>query len=169
MSTLISNSLFIFSHIQIEEWKSNASLCFLNTIQNFVINGGLLAGSMLCAWMVAKDKGLTVGDYVLFSSYIMQLYTPLNWFGTYYRMIQQNFVDMENMFDLLEEKQEVLDKVSCAPCPYFAATNFTCSTLLYVSFIVVIPEDIPELFTGDKYSDPMVAIIKFVLHSTARC
>ncbi|XP_063595546.1 ATP-binding cassette sub-family B member 6-like [Penaeus indicus] len=95
---------------QVEEWKSNASLCFLNTIQNFVINGGLMAGSMLCAWMVAKDKGLTVGDYVLFSSYIMQLYTPLNWFGTYYRMIQQNFVDMENMFDLLEEKQEILDK-----------------------------------------------------------
>ncbi|KAK7071417.1 ATP-binding cassette sub- B member 6, mitochondrial, partial [Halocaridina rubra] len=95
---------------QHEEWKSNASLCFLNTIQNFVINGGLLAGSMLAAWMVAYQKGLTVGDYVLFATYIMQLYTPLNWFGTYYRMIQQNFIDMENMFDLLEEQQEVLDK-----------------------------------------------------------
>ncbi|XP_064095377.1 ATP-binding cassette sub-family B member 6-like [Macrobrachium nipponense] len=95
---------------QSEEWKSNASLCFLNTIQNVVINGGLLTGSMLAAWMVANDKGLTVGDYVLFATYIMQLYTPLNWFGTYYRMIQQNFIDMENMFDLLEEKEEVLDK-----------------------------------------------------------
>ena len=28
---------------------------------------------------------LQVGDYVLFSTYIIQLYTPLNWFGTYYR------------------------------------------------------------------------------------
>lgn len=26
-----------------------------------------------------------VGDYVLFGTYIIQLYTPLNWFGTYYR------------------------------------------------------------------------------------
>lgn len=95
---------------QVEEWKSTGSLCLLNTIQNFVINGGLLAGSMLAAWMVANNKGLTVGDYVLFSTYIMQLYTPLNWFGTFYRMIQQNFVDMENMFDLLDEKQEVVDK-----------------------------------------------------------
>lgn len=95
---------------QVEEWKSNGSLCLLNTIQNLVINGGLLAGSMLAAWMVAYNKGLTVGDYVLFSTYIMQLYTPLNWFGTYYRMIQQNFIDMENMFDLLNEKQEVIDK-----------------------------------------------------------
>lgn len=84
-----------------------------------------MAGSMLCAWMVAKDKGLTVGDYVLFSSYIMQLYTPLNWFGTYYRMIQQNFVDMENMFDLLEEKQEILDKVGCLPNAYFVVANIT--------------------------------------------
>ncbi|XP_076031730.1 ATP-binding cassette sub-family B member 6-like isoform X1 [Oratosquilla oratoria] len=95
---------------QVEEWKSNASLCFLNTLQNIVINGGLLTGSMLAAWMVArKEHTFTVGDYVLFATYIMQLYTPLNWFGTYYRMIQQNFIDMENMFDLLEETQEVRD------------------------------------------------------------
>ena len=50
-----------------------------------------------------------MGDYVLFASYIVQLYAPLNWFGTYYRMIQQAFVDMENMFDLLAQKQTVTD------------------------------------------------------------
>lgn len=66
---------------------------------------------MLAAWMVAGGRGLTVGDYVLFATYIIQLYSPLHFFGTYYRMIQQNFIDMENMFDLLEEKEEVLDKV----------------------------------------------------------
>ncbi|KAK4322985.1 hypothetical protein Pmani_006291 [Petrolisthes manimaculis] len=95
---------------QIEEWKSSATLCFLNTIQNIVITGGMLVGSMLAAWMVAEGRGLTVGDYVLFATYIVQLYSPLHFFGTYYRMIQQNFVDMENMFDLLDEKKEVLDK-----------------------------------------------------------
>uniref|UniRef100_A0A1I8JQN8 ABC transmembrane type-1 domain-containing protein n=1 Tax=Macrostomum lignano TaxID=282301 RepID=A0A1I8JQN8_9PLAT len=52
---------------------------------------------------------LTVGDYVLFSTYIMQLYVPLNWFATYYRMIQQQFIDMENMFELLDTKAEVAD------------------------------------------------------------
>ena len=51
-----------------------------------------------------------MGDYVLFASYIVQLYAPLNWFGTYYRMIQQAFVDMENMFDLLAQKQTVKDE-----------------------------------------------------------
>jgi len=54
-------------------------------MQNVFITGGLLAGSLLCVYLVVSQKGLTVGDYVLFSSYIMQLYVPLNWFGTYYR------------------------------------------------------------------------------------
>jgi ATP-binding cassette subfamily B (MDR/TAP) protein 6 len=79
--------------------------------------------------MVINHQQLTVGDYVLFSTYILQLYVPLNWFGTYYRsvsclysqqqyvlilcvicrMIQKNFIDMENMFDLLNEEQEIID------------------------------------------------------------
>jgi len=95
---------------QKSEWLSNASLAVLNIIQGFDINLGLLAGSLLCAYMVAGGiQGLTVGDYVLFASYIVQLYAPLNWFGTYYRMIQQAFVDMENMFELLAQKQTVKD------------------------------------------------------------
>jgi ATP-binding cassette, subfamily B (MDR/TAP), member 6 len=64
-----------------------AALSLLNTMQNLVISGGLLAGSLLCVYLVVNHKGLSVGDYVLFSSYILQLYVPLNWFGTYYRQI----------------------------------------------------------------------------------
>lgn len=33
----------------------------------------------------------------------------LHFFGTYYRMIQQNFIDMEKMLALFEEKQTVKD------------------------------------------------------------
>nr|CAD7427800.1 unnamed protein product [Timema monikensis] len=94
---------------QTEEWKALITLNILNTLQNIIVCGGLLAGSLLCVHMVASHQGLTVGDYVLFSSYIIQLYVPLNWFGTYYRAIQKNFVDMENMFDLLKEEKEVVD------------------------------------------------------------
>ncbi|KAI2660502.1 ATP-binding cassette sub-family B member 6 [Labeo rohita] len=68
---------------------------------------------------IAKSKAVdsllnfeTVGDYVLFGTYIIQLYTPLNWFGTYYRMIQSAFVDMESMFNLLTEEKEVKDDVN---------------------------------------------------------
>jgi ATP-binding cassette subfamily B (MDR/TAP) protein 6 len=57
----------------------------LNTVQNVIVCGGLLTGSLLCVHMVVTKQGLTVGDYVLFASYIIQLYVPLNWFGTFYR------------------------------------------------------------------------------------
>ncbi|XP_032669013.1 ATP-binding cassette sub-family B member 6, mitochondrial [Odontomachus brunneus] len=94
---------------QVQEWKSMITLNILNTLQNIIVCGGLLSGSLLCLHMVVSHEGLTIGDYVLFSSYIIQLYVPLNWFGTYYRAIQKNFVDMENMFELLREEQEVID------------------------------------------------------------
>ncbi|XP_012267076.2 ATP-binding cassette sub-family B member 6 [Athalia rosae] len=100
---------------QVEEWKSMITLNILNTIQNVIVCGGLLAGSLLCLHMVVDGQGLTIGDYVLFASYIIQLYVPLNWFGTYYRAIQKNFVDMENMFELLREEQEVIDAPGAGP------------------------------------------------------
>ncbi|XP_054827258.1 ATP-binding cassette sub-family B member 6 [Eublepharis macularius] len=98
---------------QVSEWKVNASLGLLNQTQNMVISAGLLIGSLLCANYVSVKK-LQVGDYVLFGTYIIQLYTPLNWFGTYYRMIQASFIDMENMFELFNEEQEVIDEPGAA-------------------------------------------------------
>ncbi|KAJ8682804.1 hypothetical protein QAD02_018596 [Eretmocerus hayati] len=100
---------------QKEEWKSIITLNILNTLQNVIVSAGLLAGSLLCLHMVVHGQTLTIGDYVLFASYIIQLYVPLNWFGTYYRAIQKNFVDMENMFDLLREDPEVIDAPGAGP------------------------------------------------------
>lgn len=72
------------------------------------MNAGLLAGSMYCGYLAANGK-LTVGDYVLFGTYILQLMVPLNFLGTLYRVIQENFIDMENMLDLMDEPAEVKD------------------------------------------------------------
>ncbi|XP_072513309.1 ATP-binding cassette sub-family B member 6 [Salminus brasiliensis] len=102
---------------QLLEWKTNASLALLNQTQNLIIGSGLLAGSLLCAYFVTEGK-FQVGDYVLFGTYILQLYTPLNWFGTYYRVIQRSFIDMENMFQLFTEEQEVKDDVNAGGLLY---------------------------------------------------
>ncbi|XP_050388349.1 ATP-binding cassette sub-family B member 6 isoform X2 [Patella vulgata] len=96
------------------EWDATASLNLLNFLQNFVISIGYLVGCLLAAWGVVhgiQDLHLTVGDYVLFGTYIAQLYVPLNWLGTYYRMIQTAFIDMENMFELLDQDTEIVDKL----------------------------------------------------------
>ncbi|TRZ00184.1 hypothetical protein DNTS_032258 [Danionella cerebrum] len=102
---------------QVSEWKTNASLALLNQTQNLIIGLGLLTGSLLCAYFVTEGK-FQVGDYVLFGTYIIQLYTPLNWFGTYYRMIQNSFIDMESMFKLFTEEEEVKDEVNAGSLYY---------------------------------------------------
>ncbi|XP_003746651.1 ATP-binding cassette sub-family B member 6, mitochondrial [Galendromus occidentalis] len=92
------------------EWKTSFSLAFLNILQSLTVNAGSVTGSLLCAYMVYKgDSGMTAGDFVLFIAYISQMYTPLNFLGTYYRVIQKSFIDMENMFELLDHQPDVVD------------------------------------------------------------
>eukprot|EP00090_Calanus_glacialis_P022325 TRINITY_DN34462_c0_g1_i1.p1 TRINITY_DN34462_c0_g1~~TRINITY_DN34462_c0_g1_i1.p1 ORF type:complete len:830 (-),score=268.04 TRINITY_DN34462_c0_g1_i1:176-2665(-) len=95
---------------QVEEWKSSASMILLNVFQGFVMNGGFLGIALYCAYLVS-ERELTVGDFVMLGTYFQQLMGPLNWLGTLYRVIQESFINMENMFDLLNEKVEVADKL----------------------------------------------------------
>ena len=53
---------------------------------------------------------MTVGDVVLVSAYLTQLYAPLNFLGFVYREIRHALADMERMFDLLGNRQEVGDR-----------------------------------------------------------
>ena len=82
--------LLLCLSIQTAEWKSSASLNVLAIVQSVIINGGFIGGSVLCAWYIIDGdtihhRKVTVGDFVLFCTYIVQLYGPLNYFGTYYR------------------------------------------------------------------------------------
>ena len=70
-------------------------------VQMAVLNGALVALALYCSYLVSEERVLTVGDYVLLGTYYMQLMTPLNYIGTLYRIIQESFVNMENMFDLM--------------------------------------------------------------------
>ncbi|VDM43841.1 unnamed protein product [Toxocara canis] len=98
------------------EWASSASLSLLNLCQNGTVGIALVIGSLLIAYLISLDHStLTAGDYVLFTTYMLQLYTPLNFFGTVYRVIQQSFIDMENMFELLAEEVEIEDKPGARP------------------------------------------------------
>ena len=46
---MVSNSLIV---AQVEEWKTNASLTFLNLAQTSILNGALLALALFCANLV---------------------------------------------------------------------------------------------------------------------
>ncbi|EKX41463.1 hypothetical protein GUITHDRAFT_74667 [Guillardia theta CCMP2712] len=89
-------------------WKNEASLYALNAAQQTT----LAAGAFLCMYISGKkvvDGSLTVGDFVMIQTYIVQLSQPLAWLGTAWRVLQQAFIDMEKMFELLDVKARDYD------------------------------------------------------------
>jgi len=87
---------------------NTVSLSALNVGQGAVIAAGLVAVMFMAAQGVV-EKTMTVGDFVLVNTYLIQLYLPLNFLGYVYRNIRQSLIDMSDMFRLLDVKQEVVD------------------------------------------------------------
>lgn len=94
--------------------KSQNSLSFLNSGQALIIVVGQFIELLLAAYYVTKGT-MTVGDFVLVNTYLLQLYEPLEYLGSSYRLIRGALVDMENMFKLLEEAKDVEDAEDAKP------------------------------------------------------
>ena len=90
------------------------TLSLLNIGQGAIIAVGLTLVMAQAARGVV-DGTLTVGDFVLVNSYLVQLYMPLNFLGFVYREIRQSLTDMEAMFRLLAENAEIEDSAHARP------------------------------------------------------
>ena len=94
--------------------KTAYSLGFLNFGQAVLITLGLIAVMVMAAFGV-QNGVLTVGDFVMVNAYMIQITMPLNFLGTVYREIRQALVDMGEMFNLLEQETEIVDKPNAKP------------------------------------------------------
>ena len=94
--------------------QSQISLSILNTGQAAIMALGQGVVLVLAAMMV-KSGEVSIGKFVAANLIIIQLYQPLNLLGTVYREITQGLVDMEAMFRLLNQPQEVKDKPDAKP------------------------------------------------------
>ncbi|HCA17290.1 MAG TPA: metal ABC transporter permease [Alcaligenes faecalis] len=88
--------------------RNQVSLNLLNIGQASIISVGVTALLFMSAQGVLNGT-MTVGDVVLVSAFLTQLYAPLNFLGFVYREIKNSLADMERLFSLLRRKQEVKD------------------------------------------------------------
>ena len=90
------------------------SLGWLNFGQGAIFGLGTTIVMCMSAWEVMQGSQ-TVGDFVFINAMLIQLSVPLNFIGFIYREIRQGLTDIEQMFDLLDIKQEVVDKPDAKP------------------------------------------------------
>jgi len=88
--------------------KLKRSLSFLNIGQSFIISLSTILFMLFSAYRIIHNQ-MTIGDFVLINTYLIQLYIPLGNLGFAYREIKQGLVNLEEVFDILEEKIDVLD------------------------------------------------------------
>lgn len=105
----------------LERWQETAirnqlSLSGLNLGQAAIITVGVVAMMGLAAARVQAGV-MTLGDIVLVNAFLLQLYLPLNFLGVVYRELRQALVDLERLFALLDEKEEVRDAPDAIELP----------------------------------------------------
>ena len=93
---------------------SQKTLAALNLGQQVIITVGLV----LIIWRAATgvaDGSMTLGDLVLVNTLMLQLYIPLNFLGMVYREFKQSTADIDRMFGLLNENEEIADSANAKP------------------------------------------------------
>ncbi len=89
--------------------KARASLSIVNIGQGGIIALGLFLVMGIAGEDIAKGN-MSVGDFVVVNTFLLQLYLPLNFLGFVYREIRQSLLDMGRMFALVDEKPDIVDK-----------------------------------------------------------
>jgi len=94
--------------------KAQNSLALLNIGQGSIIAIGLFLIMFLASKEVVTGH-MTVGDFVLVNTFLIQLYIPLNFLGFVYRQMKQSLTDMETMNTLLNTDPDVSDSPHAQP------------------------------------------------------
>jgi len=94
--------------------KTAYSLALLNFGQSALITTGLVI-VMVMAAIGVQNGDMTVGDFVVVNAYMIQITMPLNFLGTVYREIRQALVDMGQMFGLLGQAPDVVERGDAKP------------------------------------------------------
>lgn len=130
----------------LQQWEKAAvrnqtSLATLNIGQSAIIAIGVTLLMLLAADKVVTGE-MSLGDLVLVNAFLLQLYMPLHFLGFVYREIKHSLADMEKLFSLLDENQEIRDQSAAIKLMADSATvtfenvNFNYETNRQILFSV---------------------------------
>jgi ABC-type transport system involved in Fe-S cluster assembly fused permease/ATPase subunit len=94
--------------------KSLKTLAVLNVGQAGIVATGLT----LLLWRASAGVvagRLTIGDLVQINAFLLLLAVPLNYLGMVYREVKQALINIERMFVLLDEPEEIRDAADARP------------------------------------------------------
>ena len=101
-------------HLEEATVRSQKSLALLNVGQTGIVAVGLT----LLLWRASSGVvagRMSLGDLVLVNAFLIQLSIPLNYLGMVYREVKQALTNIERMFTLLDEPQEIRDAPDAKP------------------------------------------------------
>ena len=98
------------------EYQVTISLNILNISQNMVFMTGLLITSFISAYQVTTGIR-EAGDFVTLLTYMAQLQQPLNFFGSFYRSVQNAMISGERLLELFKEQPTVTDEFGAKEMP----------------------------------------------------
>jgi ATP-binding cassette subfamily B protein len=96
-------------HLEDARVMAQKTLAALNLGQTAIVSIGVTAMMWRAAAGVVAGN-LTIGDLVLVNAYLLQLSAPLFLLGMVYREVKQALTNMERLFGLLDERQDVQDR-----------------------------------------------------------
>ena len=94
--------------------KSYVSLAALNFGQAFIFTLGMVALMALSVGGIMAGHD-SIGDFVMLNAMMIQLYQPLNYMGTLYRETKQAILDIEMMFEILKQPNEIAEAPNAPP------------------------------------------------------
>ncbi|KAI9167453.1 Heavy metal tolerance protein [Paramyrothecium foliicola] len=100
------------------EAKVQIGMVLMNICQTIVYNLGRLLATAVCGWQVIAGTR-NAGDLFTVISYLTQLQGPLNFFGTFYRTVQQAMISGERLLELFKIQPSVVDAPHAVPLRNF--------------------------------------------------
>ena len=104
----------ILTHLRTCALKVQKSLSELNVGQMMIFNTGMVVNLLMAANDVSNGL-ISTGDFILISTYFMQMSGPLFNMGMFFREVTQSQVDVEDLFHMLKQKPSIVESPDAKP------------------------------------------------------